>query len=184
MAQGEIPVTIVGNLTADPELRFTPGGDAVCNFSVASNPRVFDKQAGEWRDGTPVFMRCNVWRQQAENVAESLTRGEQVIVVGRLRQRSFTPRDSDREVTVIECEVDNVGPGLQWAVAQTRKVGRGGGQRDGGRQRDDGEQWASQRQGGRQQERRPQRDEPRYDDPWGSAPPPSGGGYQDDEPPF
>jgi single-strand DNA-binding protein len=190
MAQGEYPITLIGNLTADPELRFIPSGDAVANFTVATNPRTFDKRSNEWVDGDPMFMRCNVWRRMAENVAESLTRGQRVIVYGRLRQRKFTPRDADREVTVTECEVDGIGPDLAWAVTRSRKDGRGGGQgggQRGGQGRDDGEQWASQRQqgGGQQRRQQPPRDEQRYDDPWGSAPPAgSGGGWQDDEPPF
>lgn len=120
---GETPLTIVGNLTADPELRFTPGGDAVANFTVASTPRVFDRQSGQWRDGEALFMRCSIWRQPAENVAESLIKGARVVVQGRLVQRSFTTRDGDKR-TVIELEADEVAPSLRYATARVAKVGR------------------------------------------------------------
>lgn len=116
-------MTVVGNLTADPELRFTPSGAAVANFTVAATPRTFDRQTGEWKDGEPLFLRCNVWRQPAENVAESLTRGMRVVVQGRLRQRSFETKDGDKRTT-IELEVDEVGPSLRYATARVNKVGR------------------------------------------------------------
>ncbi|MEU6559407.1 single-stranded DNA-binding protein [Nocardia nova] len=112
----ETVLTVMGNLTADPELTFTPRGDAVTNFTVASTPRFFDRGAGEWRDGDPLFMRCSAWRQMAENLAESLTRGSRVIVSGRLKQRSFTTREGDKR-TVVELEVDEVGPSLRYATA-------------------------------------------------------------------
>lgn len=120
---GETVVTVVGNLTADPELRFTSSGAAVANFTVAATPRTFDRQSGEWRDGEALFLRCNVWRQPAENVAETLTRGMRVIVQGRLRQRSFETKEGEKR-TVVELEVDEVGPSLRYATAQVRKVSR------------------------------------------------------------
>ena len=132
MAQGDINVTIVGNITNDPELRFTPSGAAVASFTIASNSRYLDKATNEWKDGEPVFMRCSVWRQYAENVAESLTRGTRVIATGRLKQRSYDNRDGQK-VTVIEMEVDDVGPALRNATAKVTKVARsGGGFGDGG----------------------------------------------------
>ena len=123
---GETVITVVGNLTADPELRFTPSGAAVANFTVASTPRTFDRQSGEWKDGDALFMRCNVWRQAAENVAETLTRGMRVMVPGRLRQRSFETREGEKR-TVVELEVDEVGPSLRYATAKVNKVSRGSG---------------------------------------------------------
>ena len=131
MAQGDINVTIVGNLTNDPELRFTPSGAAVASFTVASNSRYLDKTTNEWKDGEPVFMRCSVWRQYAENVAESLTRGTRVIVTGRLKQRSYETREGEKR-TVIEMDVDDVGPALRTATAKVTKVARSGGGFDGG----------------------------------------------------
>jgi single-strand DNA-binding protein len=119
---GETVLTIVGNLVADPDLRFTPSGDAVANFTVASTPRLF--KDGEWRDGDAVFMRCNVWRQAAENVAESLSKGNRVIVQGRLRQRSYEAKDGHK-VTVMELEVDEVGPSLKFAQATVQRAARG-----------------------------------------------------------
>ena len=126
MAQGDINVTIVGNLTGDPELRFTPSGAAVASFTVASSPRVLDKATNEWKDGEPVFMRCSVWRQYAENVAESLTKGTRVIVTGRLKQRSYETREGEKR-TVVELEVDDVGPVLRYATAKVNRVQRGDG---------------------------------------------------------
>jgi single-strand DNA-binding protein len=131
MAQGDIQVTIVGNLTADPELRFTPSGAAVANFTVASTTRMLDKQTNEWKDGDTVFMRCAVWRQYAENVAESLTRGSRVIVTGRLKQRSYETKEGEKR-TVVELDVDDVGPALKSATAKITKVNRGGGGYGGG----------------------------------------------------
>lgn len=116
-------VTIVGNLTADAELRFTPSGAAVANFTVVSNDRYYDKQSGEWKDKDPVFTRCNVWREYAENVAESLTRGTTVIVVGKLSQREFETREGEKR-TVVELEVDEVGPALRFATAKVTKAGK------------------------------------------------------------
>jgi single-strand DNA-binding protein len=157
---GDTTITVIGNLTADPELRFTPSGAAVANFTVASTPRTFDRASGEWKDGEALFLRCNIWRQAAENVAESLTRGMRVIVSGRLRQRSFETREGEKR-TVIELEVDEVGPSLRYATAKVNKASRGSG--SGG--------YGSPGAGAP------------ADDPWGSAPPAGSGGYND-EPPF
>jgi single-strand DNA-binding protein len=155
---GDTVITLVGNLTADPELRFTPSGAAVANFTVASTPRTFDRQSGEWKDGEALFMRCNIWRQAAENVAETLTRGSRVIVSGRLKQRSYETREGEKR-TVVELEVDEIGPSLRYATAKVNKVSRGGGG------------------GGYGGSAGPS------DDPWGSAPV-AGSGGMDDEPPF
>ena len=124
MAAGDTTITVVGNLTADPELRFTPSGAAVANFTVASTPRIYDRQSGEWKDGEALFLRCNVWREAAENVAESLTRGARVIVTGRLKQRSFETREGEKR-TVVEVEVDEVGPSLRYATAKVNRTGEG-----------------------------------------------------------
>lgn len=121
---GETIITVVGNLTADPELRFTPNGAAVASFTVASTPRTFDRQAQEWRDGETLFMRCSIWREAAEHVAESLTKGMRVIVQGRLEQRSFETREGEKR-TVIEMQVDEVGPSLRYATAKVTRAQRG-----------------------------------------------------------
>jgi single-strand DNA-binding protein len=123
---GETLITIVGNITNDPELRFTPSGAAVANFTVASTPRTFDRQSNEWKDGETLFMRCSVWRDAAENVAESLQRGTRVIVSGRLKSRTFDTKEGDRR-TVIELDVDEVGPSLRYASAKVTKTSRGSG---------------------------------------------------------
>src|SRR6266498_1864754 len=128
---GDTLVTVIGNLTADPELRFTPSGAAVASFTVASTPRTFDKQSGEWKDGEALFLRCNIWRQAAENVAESLTRGARVIVNGRLKQRSFETREGEKR-TVFELDVDEIGPSLRYATAKVNKVSRAPGGAGGG----------------------------------------------------
>ncbi len=120
---GETVLTVIGNLTMDPELRFTPSGAAVANFTVASTPRLLDKESGEWRDGDPLFLRCALWRQQAENLAESLTRGARVIVQGRLRQRSYETKEGEKR-TVVELDVDEIGPSLRYATAKVNKAGR------------------------------------------------------------
>lgn len=120
---GETVITVVGNLTADPELRFTPSGAPVVNFTVASTPRTFDRQANEWRDGHTLFLPCSLWREAAENVAESLTKGVRVIVSGRLVQRSFETRDGDRR-TVVELNVEDVGPSLRYATARVTRTNR------------------------------------------------------------
>src|SRR3954453_8288659 len=123
---GETIVHIVGNLTADPDLRFTASGVAVANFTVSPPPPTFDRQSGDWKDGEALFLRCNLWRQPGENAAESLTRGMRVMVSGRLRQRSFETREGEKR-TVVELEVDEVGPSLQYATAKVNKVARSGG---------------------------------------------------------
>src|ERR671925_1713779 len=123
---GETVITLVGNLVDDPELRFTPSGAAVSNFRLASTPRTYDRQSGEWKDGEALFLTCNVWRQAAENVAESLQRGMRVIVNGRLRQRSYETREGEKR-TVYEVEVDDVGPSLRNASAKVNRTTRAGG---------------------------------------------------------
>ena len=124
---GETTITVIGNLTADPELRFTPNGAAVANFTVASTPRTFDRQTNEWKDGDAMFLNCSVWRQYAENVAESLSKGTRVIVSGRLKSRSYETREGEKR-TVFEIDVDEVGPALRYATAKvTRTQGGGGG---------------------------------------------------------
>ncbi|TKV57084.1 single-stranded DNA-binding protein [Nakamurella flava] len=172
---GDTQITVVGNLTADPELRFTPSGAAVANFTVASTPRTFDRASGEWKDGEALFLRCNIWRQAAENVAESLTRGSRVIVSGRLKQRSFETKEGEKR-TVFEVEVDEIGPSLRYATAKVNRAqrsdgGGGGGNFGGGSSGGGGGYGASRGGGGAPSE-----------DPWSSAPP-AGGGYSD-EPPF
>ncbi|MPZ28641.1 MAG: single-stranded DNA-binding protein [Micromonosporaceae bacterium] len=172
MAAGDTNITLIGNLTDDPELRFTPSGAAVAKFRVASTPRYLDRQSGEWKDGEALFLACNVWRQAAEHVAESLQRGTRVIVSGRLRQRSYETREGEKR-TVYEMEVDDIGPSLRYATAKVQKMSRSSGGGGGG--------------GG-------------TDDPWASATPappaggsapaaasaaaPAGGSGFDDEPPF
>ena len=162
---GETVITVVGNLTDDPELRFTPSGAAVAKFRVASTPRFLDRQTNEWKDGEPLFLTCNVWRQMAENVAESLQRGARVMVSGRLRQRSYETREGEKR-TVFELEVDEIGPSLRYATAKVQKMSRssgGGGFGSGGGNGSGGN-----------------------DDPWASAVPAGGGSGSsyDEEPPF
>jgi single-strand DNA-binding protein len=128
---GETIITIIGNCVGDPELRFTPSGAAVANFTVASTPRTFDRQANEWKDGETLFMRCSVWRDAAENVAESLQRGTRVVVVGRLKQRSYETKEGEKR-TVVEMDVDEVGPSLRYATAKVMKASRAGGGGGGG----------------------------------------------------
>lgn len=123
---GETVITIIGNLTGDPELRFTPSGAAVASFTIASTPRTFDRQAGEWRDGETLFMRCSIWRQAAENVAESLQKGMRVIAQGRLQQRSYETREGEKR-TVVEMQVDEIGPSLWRATAKVQRTTAGGG---------------------------------------------------------
>lgn len=166
---GETVITVIGNLTADPELRFTSAGVAVANFTVASTPRTFDRNSNEWKDGEALFLRCSIWRQAAENVAESLTRGSRVIVSGRLKQRSFETREGDKR-TVIELEVDEIGPSLRYATAKVNRVPRG-----------EGGGFGSGRSGGSGSGGGSQGGQVPADDPWGSAP--AAGGYVD-EPPF
>ncbi|MBM4568967.1 single-stranded DNA-binding protein [Rhodococcus hoagii] len=176
---GDTVITVIGNLTADPELRFTPAGAAVANFTVASTPRTFDRQSNEWKDGEALFLRCNIWREAAENVAESLTRGSRVIVSGRLKQRSYETREGEKR-TVVELEVDEIGPSLRYATAKVQKMnrtnggngGRGGGNYGAGNaasggSASDGGAWGH---GGGATE-----------DPWGAGTAQVGAG---DEPPF
>ncbi|MGA0866858.1 MAG: single-stranded DNA-binding protein [Candidatus Nanopelagicaceae bacterium] len=124
MAAGDTNITLVGNLTSDPELRFTPNGAAVAKFTVASTPRYMDRNTNEWKDGDTLFLNCQIWRQAAENVAESLTRGMRVIVSGRLKQRSYETKEGEKR-TVYEVEVDEVGPSLRNATAKVTKMSRG-----------------------------------------------------------
>ncbi len=185
-------ITVIGNLTADPELRFTQSGAAVASFTIASTPRIYDRQAGEWKDGDALFMRCSLWRDAAENVAESLEKGSRVIAQGRLKQRSFTDRDGNNR-TVIEMEVDEIGPSLRYATAKPNKVQRGGGGgfgggNQGGRGGQGGYGGGNQggsyggNQGGYGNNQQP------ADDPWGGGGNQGGfsggnqGGY--DDPPF
>jgi single-strand DNA-binding protein len=124
---GETTITVIGNLTNDPELRFTPSGSAVANFTIASTPRTFDRQSNEWKDGETLFLRASVWREAAENVAESLTKGMRVIVNGRLKSRSYETKEGEKR-TVIELEVDEIGPSLRYANAKVNRTQRSGGQ--------------------------------------------------------
>ncbi len=170
---GDTTITVVGNLTADPELRFTPSGAAVANFTVASTPRIYDRQSGEWKDGEALFLRCNIWREAAENVAESLTRGARVIVTGRLKQRSFETREGEKR-TVVEVEVDEIGPSLRYATAKVNKASRSGG----------GGGFSGGGGGGGSRPAPAQQSSAPADDPWGSAPASGSFGGGDDEPPF
>ena len=172
---GDTIITVIGNLTADPELRFTPSGAAVANFTVASTPRTFDRQTNEWKDGEALFLRCNIWREAAENVAESLTRGARVIVSGRLKQRSFETREGEKR-TVVELEVDEIGPSLKYATAKVNKASRsgGGGGGFGGGGGGSRQPAAAQSSGG----------STASEDPWGSAPASGSFAGGDDEPPF
>ena len=153
---GETVITIVGNLVDDPELRFTPSGAAVANFRIASTPRTFDRQSNEWKDGEALFLSCSVWRQAAENVAESLQKGMRVVVQGRLKSRQYETREGEKR-TVFEIDVDEVGPSLKYATAKVTRTTRSGG--------DGGYGGGSSSGGGGQQ------------DPWASSAP-SGGGQQ------
>src|ERR671930_2240344 len=167
---GDTTITVIGNLTDDPELRFTPSGAAVAKFRVASTPRTLDRATGEWKDGEPLFLACTVWRQAAENVAESLQRGSRVIVSGRLRQRSYETREGEKR-TVYELEVDEVGPSLRYATAKVQRMSRSSGGGGGF-----GASGGSSNGGGYAN-----------DDPWANAPPAasgaSGGSSYDEEPP-
>ena len=176
---GDTTITVIGNLTDDPELRFTPSGAAVAKFRVASTPRFMDKASGEWKDGEPLFLSCTVWRQAAENVAESLQRGARVIVSGRLRQRSYETREGEKR-TVIELEVDEIGPSLRYATAKVQKMSRSSGGGGFGASGGGGGGGGGNQGGGGF-----------ADDPWASATPAtasgSGGGSGssfDEEPPF
>ncbi len=154
---GETIITVIGNLTSDPELRFTPSGAAVANFTVASTPRTYDKQTQEWKDGQALFLRCSVWRDAAEHAAESLTKGMRVIVQGRLTQRSYETKEGEKR-TVVEMEVDDLGPSLKFADAKVTRAARS--------------QTSGSSSGGQRQER----------DPWASQG--TVGGQYGDEPPF
>lgn len=163
---GDTIITVVGNLVADPELRFTPSGAAVANFRIASTPRTFDRQTNEWKDGEALFLSCSVWRQAAENVAESLTKGMSVIVQGRLKQRSYEDREGQKR-TIVELEVDEVGPSLKFATAKVTRASRGGGG-GGGNFGGGDDPWAAA----------PAASSAPASDPWAARP--AGG----DEPPF
>jgi single-strand DNA-binding protein len=128
---GDTIITVIGNLTSDPELRWTPSGAAVANFTIASTPRTLDRQTQEWKDGEALFLRCTVWREAAENVAESLTRGSRVVAQGRLKQRSFETKEGEKR-TVVELEVDEIGPSLRYATATVAKAARSGATSGGG----------------------------------------------------
>ncbi len=169
---GDTVITVVGNLTADPELRFTPSGAAVANFTIASTPRSFDRQSNEWKDGDTLFLRCSIWRDAAENVAESLTKGTRVIAQGRLVQRSYETREGEKR-TVVELQVDEVGPSLRYASAKLTRTQRGGGGYSGAGSGFSGGGGAG-RPGGSGAGRAP------TDDPWATG---SGDSFND-EPPF
>ncbi|QXJ25921.1 single-stranded DNA-binding protein [Actinomadura graeca] len=171
---GDTTITLIGNLVEDPNLRFTPNGQAVASFRVASTPRFFDRQSGEWKDGDALFLTCTIWRQAAENAAESLQKGMRVIVQGRLKQRSYETREGDKR-TVYELDADEVGPSLRNATARVTKVQRTGAQQGAGfgnggggqsSQQGDGFGGGQQGSGGAS-----------ADDPWAS-----GGGFSDDPP--
>lgn len=169
---GETLITVIGNMTADPELKFTPSGAAVANFTVASTPRTFDKNTNEWVDGDALFIRCAVWRQMAENVAESLQKGQRVIVTGALKVRDYERQDGSKG-TSVEMNVDEVGPALRYATAKVTKATRSGGQNQG--------------QGGAQQGGGPQGQQTA--NPWSTQAQQSQGqgnawGGTSDEPPF
>ena len=181
MAAGDTQITIAGNLVDDPELRYTPTGQAVANFRVASTPRFLDKNTNEWKDGDSLFLTCNVWRQAAENVAESLQRGMRVIITGRLKQRSYETREGEKR-TVYEVEVDDVGPSLRNASAKVTKSNRsgggGGGFGGGGGQGNQRGQGGSAGNGGASGGRA-------AEDPWAASDPGGfGDGGSSDEPPF
>jgi single-strand DNA-binding protein len=178
---GETTITVVGNLTSDPELRFTPSGSAVANFTIASTPRTFDRQSNEWKDGETLFLRASVWREAAENVAETLTKGTRVVAQGRLKSRSYDTKEGEKR-TVMELEVDEIGPSLRYAsakVSRTQRSGGGGGGFGGGAGGGSNQGWG----GGGQQSQ-----QPAQQDPWGA---PAGGnssgwgnGPDSSEPPF
>ncbi|TDD91700.1 single-stranded DNA-binding protein [Actinomadura rubrisoli] len=190
---GDTVITIVGNLVEDPNLRFTPSGQAVASFRIASTPRFFDRQSNDWKDGEALFLTCNVWRQAAENVAESLQRGMRVIVQGRLKQRSYETREGEKR-TVFEIEVDEVGPSLRNATAKVNKTqrqggsgggggfggggGGGGGAPQGGGFGGGGQQQGGGFGGGQQGGGAP------ADDPWATGGGGGGGGGFSDDPPF
>jgi single-strand DNA-binding protein len=179
MAAGDTPITVVGNLVADPELRFTPAGQPVATFRVASTPRIRDNATNEWKDGDSLFLTCNVWRQAAENVAESLQRGMRVIVTGRLKQRNYETKEGEKR-TVYEVEVDDVGPSLRNASAKVNRASRGGGEGGfGGGNRSGGGGGGNYGGGGGQPS-----SGGGGSDPWASSDTGGGGGGYSDEPPF
>ncbi len=189
---GETTITVVGNLTDDPELRFTPSGAAVAKFRIASTPRTLDRQSGEWKDGEPLFLACNIWRDAAEHVAESLQRGARVIVQGRLRQRSYETREGEKR-TVYELEVDEIGPSLRYATAKVQKMSRSGGGGGGGFGASGGGGGGGNRPAGGGGGNSGGGGGNNFDDPWATAAPAAGarsggsGGSSssfDDEPPF
>ncbi|GAB3542771.1 single-stranded DNA-binding protein [Arthrobacter tecti] len=184
---GETTITVVGNLTSDPELRFTPSGSAVANFTIASTPRTFDRQSNEWKDGETLFLRASVWREAAENVAETLTKGTRVVAQGRLKSRSYETKEGEKR-TVMELEVDEIGPSLRYAsakVSRTQRSGGGGGGFGGDNGNFGGGGGSNQGwSGGQQQQSQSQASQ----DPWGA---PAGGnssgwgnGPDSSEPPF
>jgi single-strand DNA-binding protein len=177
MAAGDTPITVVGNLVADPELRFTPSGQPVATFRVASTPRIRDNATNEWKDGDSLFLSCNVWRQAAENVAESLQRGMRVIVTGRLRQRNYETKEGEKR-TVYEVEVDDVGPSLRNASAKVNRASRGAGEGgfSGGNRPSGGSYSGGQGSSGGGSS------SSRNEDPWASDA--GGGAGYSDEPPF
>ncbi len=180
---GETVITVIGNITDDPDLRFTPSGAAVANFTVASTPRIFDKQTNEWKDGDALFLRCSIWRQAAENVAESLQRGSRVVVSGRLKQRSFETREGEKR-TVFELDVDEIGASLKYATAKitkTTRSGAGGGGGGGDYSGSGGnDPWASQPAAGGGGGGGGGQSNSSGNDPWASQP----AGGSTDEPPF
>lgn len=170
---GETLITVIGNLTADPELRYTPAGAAVANFTVASTPRTFDRNTNEWKDGDALFMRCAIWRDAAENVAQSLTKGSRVIVTGALKQRSFETREGEKR-TVVELEVEEIGPSLKYATANVNKASRNGASGPSQQQGAGNNPWGSSQQSNSFGQQQP----PVGNDPWGAA------AQRRDEPPF
>lgn len=194
MAQGDTVITVVGNLVADPELRFTPAGAAVANFRIASTPRTFNRNTNQWEDGQALFLTCNIWREAAENAAESLTKGMRVIAQGRLKQRNYETREGEKRI-IFELEVDEIGPSLKYAKANVTRNPRGAGFNQQGQSSPQGgfnNQQAStggfgQAQTNVQQglggQPAPGSQAP-DNDPWNSAPPAGGFGGVDDEPPF
>jgi single-strand DNA-binding protein len=176
---GDTQITVVGNLVDDPELRFTPSGAAVANFRIASTPRTFDRQTNEWKDGEALFLSCSVWRQAAENVAESLQKGMRVVVQGNLRSRQYETREGEKR-TVFEIQVDEVGPSLRYATAKVTRTQRQGGSSYGGGQQgggqggpSDNDPWATPAQS-----QAPQGGGAPANDPWATP------GVSSDEPPF
>ncbi|MUK03258.1 single-stranded DNA-binding protein [Vibrio cholerae] len=185
---GETVITVIGNLTSDPELRFTPSGAAVANFTIASTPRTFDRQSNDWKDGETLFLRCNVWRESAENVAETLTKGTRVIAQGRLKSRSYDTKEGEKR-TVMELEVDEVGPSLRYASAKVTRAQRNGSGNNGagGGNTQGGGGFQGGAQPGNTWQQQP------ADDPWGAPAAARAGGAggaggwgngPDSEPPF